>query len=107
MARVFKPTYPKMRTVKGPDGQAVMVERVATKGKHKGQRIMAPRREPVVGLDGKPVLVASRKWYVEYRWLPAVNAVRSRYAYDEWDFIEVANDIRDIKNQLFDKIRSL
>jgi len=50
---------------------------------------------------------AVKKWYVEYRWLPAVNAVRSRYAYDEWDFIEVANDIRDIKNQLFDKIRSL
>ena len=50
---------------------------------------------------------AVKKWYVENRWLPAVNAVRDQYGYDEWAFIEVANDIRDIKNQLLNKISSL
>ena len=47
-----------------------------------------------------------KKWFVENRWLPAVNAVRDRYGYNEWHFIEIANDLRDIKNQLISKIKS-
>lgn len=50
---------------------------------------------------------AEKKWFVENRWLPAVNAVREKYGYPEWHFIEIANDIRNIKNQLRDKIASL
>lgn len=50
---------------------------------------------------------AEKKWFVENRWLPAVNAVREKYNYDEWFFIEIANDVRNIKNQLIDKIKSL
>jgi type III restriction enzyme len=50
---------------------------------------------------------AEKLWFVEHRWLPAVNAVRSKYAFDEWHSIEVANDIRNIKNQLIEKISSL
>ena len=50
---------------------------------------------------------AEKKWFVENRWIPAVNAIREKYDYPEWHFIEVANDIRDIKNQLTDKIKSL
>ena len=30
----------------------------------------------------------------------AVNALKEKYEYSEWHFIEVANDIRNIKNQL-------
>lgn len=48
-----------------------------------------------------------KKWYVENRWLPAVNNIREKHAMDEWAFIEVANDIRDIKNQLRTKITGL
>ena len=48
-----------------------------------------------------------KKWYVENRWLPAINNVREQYEFERWDFIEVANDIRYIKNQLVDKIGSL
>lgn len=50
---------------------------------------------------------AEKRWYVENRWLPAVNAVREKYEYDRWAFIEVANDIRDIKNQIVAKLRAL
>lgn len=50
---------------------------------------------------------AEKIWFVEHRWLPAVNAVRSKYAFDEWHCIEIANDIRNIKNQLIEKISSL
>lgn len=49
---------------------------------------------------------AAKKDYLENRWLPAVNGIRERYSFDEWDFIEVANDIRDIKAQLQNKIRA-
>jgi type III restriction enzyme len=48
-----------------------------------------------------------KRWYVENRWLPAVNAVRDKYDYPEWHFIEIANDIRNIKNQLIEKIAGM
>ncbi|MGB4571915.1 MAG: DEAD/DEAH box helicase family protein [Rectinemataceae bacterium] len=47
---------------------------------------------------------ADKKHYVEQYWLPAVNAVREKYGWDEWAFIEVANDIRYIRNQILAKI---
>jgi type III restriction enzyme len=36
-----------------------------------------------------------------------VNALKDKYGYPEWHFIEVANDIRNIKNQLIEKIQSI
>ncbi len=48
-----------------------------------------------------------KKWYVENRWLPAVNALKDKYEYPEWHFIEIANDIRNIKVQLEEKISSI
>ena len=49
---------------------------------------------------------AEKKWFVENRWIPAVNALKDKYDYSEWHFIEIANDIRNIKNQLIEKISS-
>lgn len=48
-----------------------------------------------------------KRWYVKNRWLHAVNAVKEKYNYDQWAFIEIANDIRNITNQLVDKIKSI
>lgn len=50
---------------------------------------------------------AEKRWYVENRWLPAVNAVADKYGFDRWAFMEVANDIRDIKNQITAKLASI
>lgn len=50
---------------------------------------------------------AEKIWFVENRWLPAINALKDKYAYPEWHFIEIANDIRNIKNQLAEKIASI
>jgi len=58
----------------------------------------------VIEITGMNQEKAEKKWYVENRWLPAVNAMKAKYEYPEWHFIEVANDIRNIKNQLIDKI---
>jgi type III restriction enzyme len=58
----------------------------------------------IIEITGMNQEKAEKKWFVENRWLPAVNAVKDRYGYDEWHFIEISNDIRDIKNQLTDKI---
>lgn len=33
--------------------------------------------------------------------------MNAKYEYLEWHFIEIANDIRDIKNQLINKIREI
>ena len=50
---------------------------------------------------------AEKKWFVENRWIPAVNALKDKYGYPEWHFIEVANDIRDIKNQIVNKLQKI
>jgi len=47
---------------------------------------------------------AEKKWFVENRWIPAVNALKDKYDYPEWHFIEIAEDIRNIKNQLIENI---
>lgn len=48
-----------------------------------------------------------KKWFVNNRWLPAVNSMKEKYRYQEWHFIEIAGDIRNIKNQLTDKIANI
>ncbi|QMW00899.1 BPTD_3080 family restriction endonuclease [Spirosoma foliorum] len=58
----------------------------------------------IVEITGMSRDKAAKKQYVEDRWLRAANAVRGHYDMDEWFFIEIANDIRPIKNQLADKI---
>jgi type III restriction enzyme len=65
------------------------------------------KKNLIIEITGMNKEKAEKKWYLENRWLPAVNAVREKYEYDEWHFIEIANDVRDIKNQLSEKINSL
>jgi len=43
---------------------------------------------------------AEQKWFVENPWIPAVNALKDKYGYPELHFVEIANDIRDIKNRI-------
>ncbi|XWW44459.1 DEAD/DEAH box helicase family protein [Fibrella sp. USSR17] len=61
----------------------------------------------IVEITGMNRDKAAKKQYVEDRWLRAANAVRKQYDMDEWFFIEIANDIRFIKNQLIDKISEI
>ncbi len=61
----------------------------------------------MIEITGMSKEKAEKKWFVENRWLPAVNALKDKYEYPEWHFIEIANDIRNIKNQLAEKISSL
>jgi type III restriction enzyme len=61
----------------------------------------------IVEISGFNKDKAEKKWFVENRWIPATNALKEKYDYPEWSFVEIANDIRDIKNQLIDKIINL
>jgi integrase len=58
MARVFKATYVKMRTVKDRKGRVVYDLKNGRK---------AARRAPVLDRDENTVLTESRRWYVEYK----------------------------------------
>lgn len=51
--------------------------------------------------------MAVKKWFVENLFIPAENALKDKYEYHERHFIEVANEIRNIKNQLIEKIQSI
>jgi type III restriction enzyme len=61
----------------------------------------------MIEISGMSKDKAEKKWFVENRWVPAVNSLKDKYEYPEWHFIEVANDIRNIKNQLIEKIATL
>lgn len=60
----------------------------------------------IIEITGMNKDKAAKKDYVVNRWVPAVNNIREQYEIDEWDFIEIANDITDIKNQLRNKINA-
>jgi type III restriction enzyme len=61
----------------------------------------------IIEISGMSKDKAEKKWFLENRWLPAINSLKEKYDYPEWHFIEIANDIRDIKNQLIAKIESI
>ncbi|HVS91208.1 MAG TPA: DEAD/DEAH box helicase family protein [Mucilaginibacter sp.] len=61
----------------------------------------------IIEITGMSKEKDEKKWYVLNRWLPAVNALKDKLDYDEWDFLEVADDVRDIKNLLLQKLNSL
>lgn len=61
----------------------------------------------IIEISGMSKDKEEKKWFIENRWLPAVNSLKDKYNYPEWHFIEVANDIRNIKNQLIEKIQSI
>jgi type III restriction enzyme len=61
----------------------------------------------MIEISGMSKDKAEKKWFVGNRWIPSVNALKEKYGYPEWHFIEVANDIRNIKNQLIEKIQSI
>ena len=46
----------------------------------------------------------AKRWYMQNRWLPAINGVLDELDTDPWFFAEVANDIRFVRNQLKDEI---
>ncbi|MEY4903834.1 MAG: hypothetical protein RLZZ292_1649 [Bacteroidota bacterium] len=54
----------------------------------------------IIEITGMNKDKVEKKWYVENRWLPGVNALPDKHDFGKWHFIEIANDIRDIANQL-------
>jgi type III restriction enzyme len=61
----------------------------------------------IIEITGMAREKANKKYYVMNRWLPAVNTVKDQFGYDEWHFIEIANDIRTIKEQLVSLINNI
>ena len=66
MARIFKPRYPKMRTLRHPDGKPIMVKKTAARGPNKGRTVLVPVREPARGQDGNIVYTETKAWAIEY-----------------------------------------
>lgn len=63
-------------------------------------RIRAESGEPVnliVEITGMNQDKAEKRWYLENRWLPAVNATGE---WGIWAFVEITTDIATVKNQL-------
>lgn len=58
----------------------------------------------IIEITGMNKDKAEKKWYVEQRWLPAVNAAGN---HGRWAFVEVSDDIRTVKNQLDEALKQL
>jgi len=54
----------------------------------------------VIEITGMNRDKTAKKWAVEERWLPAVNATADRHEFGRWAFVEIAGDIRPIKEEL-------
>jgi type III restriction enzyme len=52
-----------------------------------------PERQATMEISGTSKDKAEKKWFVENRWIPVVNALKDKYGYPEWHFIELANYI--------------
>ena len=61
----------------------------------------------VIEITGMNKDKTEKKEFIEKRWLPAANALKDKHGYEEWHFIEVADEIRDIKNALKEKIKEM
>jgi type III restriction enzyme len=50
-----------------------------------------------------------KRWTVLNRWLPAVNRIRTQYAWDKWDFLELDQEraVADFRNLLLTRLREL
>lgn len=61
----------------------------------------------IIEISGMSKDKDEKKWYLENRWIPAANSISGRFNLHPWHFIEIADDIRDIKNRLTAKLESL
>ncbi len=60
----------------------------------------------IVEITGMTRDKVEKKWHVENRWLPAVNAIRYHHGWAWWDFMEVAGEteVADFRNTLLEKL---
>jgi type III restriction enzyme len=50
-----------------------------------------------------------KKWFVEHRWLPAVNAIRHRHGWPRWAFLELTSldQVKEIRPHILDHLAAL
>ena len=60
----------------------------------------------IVEITGMTRDKVEKKWHVENRWLPAVNAIRHHHGWARWDFMEIAGEteVADFRNTLLKKL---
>jgi type III restriction enzyme len=56
----------------------------------------------IIEVTGFSADKAEKKWTVEHRWLPAVNAVREQHGWLHWSFLELDGEeaVADLRNLL-------
>lgn len=59
----------------------------------------------VLEITGMRLDKPQKVWTVENRWLPAVNSIRESKGWPRWEFLEIAEDIRDARNRILAKLQ--
>jgi type III restriction enzyme len=60
----------------------------------------------IVEVTGMQRDKVEKTWAVQNRWLPAVNAVRAAHNWPRWTFLEIADDIRDARNEILKALKA-
>jgi hypothetical protein len=45
-------------------------------------------------------------WTLQNRWMPAVNAIGEKHNWPRWDVLEIAEEIRDARNDILKKLHA-
>jgi type III restriction enzyme len=48
-----------------------------------------------------------KMWTLRNRWIPAVNAIGEKHNWPRWDVLEIAEEIRDARNDILKKLGAL
>jgi type III restriction enzyme len=60
----------------------------------------------IVEISGMRFDKSAKRWFVEHRWLPAVNSVAAKHGWGPWDFLELDSEeaVADLRHKVLEKL---
>jgi type III restriction enzyme len=61
----------------------------------------------IVEISGMRFDKTAKRWFVEHRWLPAVNSVGAKHDWGRWDFLELDSEqaVADLRDKVLGKLK--
>lgn len=80
-----------------------MPDFIARCTQHAGERLNL-----IIEISGMRFDKTAKRWFVEHRWLPAINGVADRNDWGRWDFLELDSEqaVGDLRNKVFNKLNN-
>jgi type III restriction enzyme len=65
------------------------------------------RMNLIIEISGMRFDKTAKRWFVEHRWLPAVNSVAAKHDWSRWDFLELDSEaaVADLRDKVLGKLK--